>query len=70
MVLSFFVWLFCSGKFISVFFSLCARLQARNIAVCIEFRDSDEEDAVSLKVNPNLLTADSLEINPTVASSS
>lgn len=25
--------------------------QARNIAVCIEFRDSDDEDAVSLKVN-------------------
>lgn len=29
----------------------CVRPQARNIAVCIEFRDSDEEDAVSLKVN-------------------
>lgn len=29
----------------------CVRTQARNIAVCIEFRDSDEEDAVSLKVN-------------------
>lgn len=32
-------------------FHPCVRPQARNIAVCIEFRDSDEEDAVSLKVN-------------------
>lgn len=29
----------------------CVCPQARNIAVCIEFRDSDEEDALSLKVN-------------------
>lgn len=60
MVLSFFMaslqWKVCN----CVFFSLCACLQARNIAVCIEFRDSDDEDAVSLKVNPNLLAADSM----------
>lgn len=31
------------------------RPQARNIAVCIEFRDSDEEDAAPLKVTRNLL---------------
>lgn len=36
--------------------------QARNIAVCIEFRDSDEEDAVSLKVKTNLLSQNPLDI--------
>lgn len=29
--------------------------QARNIAVCIEFKDSDEEEAVSLKVKIDVL---------------
>lgn len=36
------------------FLSLCLSVptfQARNIAVCVEFRDSDEEDAQPLKVN-------------------
>lgn len=36
---------------IGLFSRGCVCPQARNIAVCIEFRDSDEEDAVSLKVN-------------------
>lgn len=35
-------------------FAHCVCLQARNIAVCIEFKDSDEEEAVSLKVNSNV----------------
>ena len=30
---------------------LSVRPQARNIAVCIEVKDSDEEDALPLKVN-------------------
>lgn len=30
-------------------------LQARNIAVCVEFRDSDEDDALPLKARSNLL---------------
>lgn len=35
--------------------SLCiACLQARNIAVCVEFRDSDEEDALPLKARCSL----------------
>lgn len=32
-------------------FPHCVCPQARNIAVCIEFKESDEEDAVPLKVN-------------------
>lgn len=36
--------------------SLCiVCLQARNIAVCVEFRDSDEEDALPLKASYSLL---------------
>lgn len=31
-------------------FAVCVCPKARNIAVCIEFRDSDEEEAVALKV--------------------
>lgn len=37
------------------FFHLCP--QARNIAVCVEFKDSDEEEAVSLKVNSQIFPA-------------
>lgn len=56
------IFLFCCSGVVLVFlllacptvatgFLTCAVChQARNIAVCIEFRDSDEEDAVSLKV--------------------
>lgn len=35
-------------------FACCFCPQARNIAVCIEFKDSDEEEAVSLKVKSNV----------------
>lgn len=35
----------------SSFFSSVSSLQARNIAVCIEFKDSDEDEAQPLKVH-------------------
>lgn len=45
----------CTEQLVNwVCFPHCVCLQARNIAVCIEFKDSDEEDAVSLKVNSNV----------------
>lgn len=40
--------------------------QARNIAVCIEFKESDEEDAVSLKVNFHRQCPGSASISPPI----